>query len=247
MDCEVVYMVNGDSTYVEMTKTSIHLLRQHNREIAVRVFLINDSRHSQPVDLLDFCAAWDVAVVQRPNLSGTYFQDNKVHLAECRAERVLLLDADTFVFADLRPLFERYAESDVVACSNDWVWERGYPADAIPAASAPLNSGVVLCTGRFLADWTGRMPALHAALCEGTRYPLLSQWLYRVSQTAYNREELGLTLVTAEGDYKVNYFREEDCKLLKFKRLKQDMADFRSCTRVFHSYSQHWRACLRHL
>lgn len=232
---------------MEMTKTSIHLLRQYNTTIPVQVFLVESPRFRRPPDFDDFCDKWKVEVTVCPNVSEEYFQDNKVHLARCTAQRVLLLDSDTFVFADVNELFDTYAGADVVACTNDWVWQASYDAGFIPGRPKPLNSGVVLCSSRLIEYWTHRMPALHDALKTGTDYPALSDWLFRVSPNGYNREELGLTICSVEGTYEVAHFDERDCKLLKYKRLNEDLANFRACTKVFHSYSQHWRRCLRYL
>ena len=232
---------------MEMTKTSIHLLRQYNKSIPVSVFLVEDPRFRHPGDFYDFCDMWEININVRPNLAGDYFQDNKVHLAGCEAERLLLLDSDTFVFADVDELFEKYAAVDIAACTNDWVWHSGYDASFIPGNPTPLNSGVILCSSRLLRSWTRQIPNLHDSLRKGTRYPALTDWLYQVSDSAYNREELGLTICSVEDAYEVAHFSEQDCKLLKYKRLDDDLADFRACTKIFHSYSQHWRKCLSYL
>ncbi|UCE90279.1 MAG: hypothetical protein JSW10_05540 [Pseudomonadota bacterium] len=158
-----------------------------------------------------------------------------------------MLDADTFVFADVRELFDTYAGFDLVACTNDWVWNLGYQSSYIPGEPSPLNSGVVLCSSGFLQSWTSQIPELHEALQSGTRYPTLTTWLYRASPTAYNREEFALTICGSQEGFRTAHFDESDCKLLKYKRLESDLADFRSCTKLFHSYSQHWRRCVRHL
>jgi hypothetical protein len=244
VDLQVAYIANADSLYMEMAKTSIHLLRQYNASIPVTVFLVEDSRYRRPDDFHDFCDRWRVQVRECPNVSSGYFQDNKVHLARCEGDRVLLLDADTFVFADVVELFTAYADFDLVGCTNDWVWKLGYQAGFIPGGPAPLNSGVLLCSSRFLKAWTQQIPELHEALRIGSRFPALTGWLYAISATAYNREEFGLTTCSAEGEFRTAHFAERDCKLLKYRRLDSDLANFRSCTKVFHSYSQHWRRCV---
>jgi hypothetical protein len=244
---QVAYIANAESSYMEMTKTSIHLLRQHNSTIPVTVILIEDSRFRTPWDFHDFCEKWQIDLRTCHSVGPDYFQDNKVQLAACAADRVLLLDSDTFIFADVRELFDIYEAFDMVACANDWVWNLGYRARYIPGEPVPLNSGVVLCSSRFLKSWTSQIPDLHAALKAGTRYPELSNWLYQASPTAYNREEFALTICGTQHGFRIGHFEESDCKLLKYKRLERDLAHFRSCTKLFHSYSQHWRNCVRHL
>ena len=91
------------------------------------------------------------------------------------------------------------------------------------------------------------MPGLHEALRTGGRFPALTRWLYQVSANAYNREEFGLTICSRDPGFRTTHFAEADCKLLKYKRLDSDLARFRSCTRIFHSYSQHWRRCAARL
>jgi hypothetical protein len=247
VDLQVAYVVNADSLYMEMAKTSIHLVRQHNPTIPVVVFLVDDPRYRRPADLIDFCDRFDVRVEHCPDVSRGYFQDNKVHLGACEGDRLLLLDADTFVFADVAELFDDYVGFDLVGCTNDWVWHLGYRADFIPGAPTPLNSGILLCSSHFLRAWTQQMPELHEALRTGTRFPALTRWLYAVSANAYNREEFGLTICSAEGGFRSAHFTEDDCKLLKYRRLDSDFAHFRSCTKIFHSYSQHWRRCIGHI
>jgi hypothetical protein len=247
MNRQVAYVVNADSPYLEMTKTSIHLLRQHNATIPITVFLVENRARRQPADFHDFCLEWNVRVRTHPDLETGYFQDNKIRLAEADGDSILLLDADTFVFADVAELFDTYAEFDVVACANDWAWNCGYQADYIPGSPTPLNSGAVLCSSRFLKAWTARMPELHEGLKMRTSYTRLSAWLYEVSATAYNREEFALTICSAQLGIRSARFDERDCKLLKYKRLDSDLANFRLCTKIFHSYSQHWRRCVRYL
>ena len=247
MKSQVAYVVNANPDYLEMTRTSIRLLRHHNASIPVIVFLIDDVRYRQPAGFFDFCARWDIRIRTCPDVSHGYFQDNKVHVGQCEGDRVLVLDADTFVFADPEELFNTYAGFDVVGCTNDWAWHRGYQTDLIPGDPAPLNSGVLLCSSRFLRSWTKQMPGLHEALRTGGRFPALTRWLYQVSANAYNREEFGLTICSRDPGFRTTHFAEADCKLLKYKRLDSDLARFRSCTRIFHSYSQHWRRCAARL
>jgi hypothetical protein len=247
MEREVAYLVNAEPVYLEMVKTSIHLLRQHNENIAVTAFLVHDGRHRWPADFADFCDHWCVQLCPCPNVGANYFQDNKIHLARCQGERVLLLDADTFVFADVAELFEAYRAFDVVACTNDWVWHRRYRKDFIPGKPLPMNSGVVLCSSRFLRSWTASIPGLHETLCNGRQFPALTRWLYEVSRTAYNREEFGLTICSAAPGFYPGHFAEQDCKVLKFRRLVADLADFRACTKIFHSLSPQWRRCVSSL
>ena len=244
MDSQVAYLVNGASPYMEMTKTSIHLLRRHNSTVPVTVFFVDDHHHRLPADFSDFCDHWSVELRVCLNVESSYFQDNKVHLGQCEGERVLLLDADTFVFADVLELFEAYQGYDVVACTNDWVWHCGYRAEFIPGNPVPLNSGVLLCSSRFLGAWSGRLPELHECLRTGRSFPALTKWLYEVSASAYNREEFGLTICSAEAHIRTAHFADADCKLLKYSRLDSDLAQFQSCTKVFHSYSGHWRRCV---
>lgn len=247
MHRQVAYVVNADSLYMEMAKTSLLLLREQNATIPVTVFLVDDHRLRRPDDFRDFCETLCVDISSCPSVASDYFQDNKICLAECRGECVLLLDADTFVFADVAALFEKYAGFDVVACTNDWVWHLGYQRGYIPGNPHPLNSGIVLCSSRFLRAWTDRIPMLHEALKRGTLFPELSNWLYEISASAYNREEFALTMCSAEATFRAGVFDEQDCKLLKYKRLQADLDNFRSCTKIFHSYSQHWRRCVSHL
>jgi hypothetical protein len=243
----VAYVANANALYMEMLKTSIHLLRQHNSSIPTTVYFIEGEAGRLPADFRDFCRAWNVHVRAYRDLATGYFQDNKVRLAEANVRSMLLLDADTFVFADVEELFDAYEKFDVVACTNDWAWNRGYRGEYIPGSPAPLNSGIVLCSSRFLNAWTTRMPELHEALRAGTRYRRLSAWLYEVSATAYNREEFALTICSAHPGFCSAHFDESDCKLLKFKRLDADLADFRRSTKLFHSYSPYWRNCVRYL
>ena len=243
MKSQVAYVVNEDPVYLEMTETSIRLLRQHNGTIPVTVFLVEDTLQQRSAGFIDFCDRWGVRIRTCPDVSDGYFQDNKVHLGQCESDRVLVLDADTFVFADPEELFATYAGFDVVGCTNDWVWHRGYRADLIPGNPVPLNSGVLLCSSRFLRSWTKQMPGLHETLRTGGRFPALTRWLYDVSASAYNREEFGVTICSRVRDFRTTHFADADCKLLKYKRLDADLARFRSCTKIFHSYSQHWRRC----
>ena len=93
---------------------------------------------------------WNVRVRTYQDLATGYCQDNRICPSDADGDSVLLLDADTFVFADVAELFDTYAGIDVVACTNDWAWHCGYRADYIPGGPMPSNSGVVLGSSQFL-------------------------------------------------------------------------------------------------
>jgi len=112
------YIVSGHPSFVQMTTTSIEMIRRYNREVPIRVFFVAYAVYPRPEHEFDaFCSRNAVEMLRRPPLDkGDYFQENKAWLGDCTESMILLLDSDTFIFGDVERVFDKYDQYDVSAC-----------------------------------------------------------------------------------------------------------------------------------
>ena len=107
MSCRkiIYYAIDVNPTYLLMAKNSVRTLRTHNRNIPIRVFVYGKITKT---DRIDFeCQGAQVTVRPLPrDLPKTFLK--WLPLGELKEQRIIYLDADTFIFADVEELFTRF-------------------------------------------------------------------------------------------------------------------------------------------
>lgn len=128
---------------------SIHTLRQHNKQIPIKVFIsppgayAKVDRKLKDVDVIEFDASTntlldDITMATRrkhrwPNL---YYLIEKYGY-----DNVLYVDPDTIWQADVEKIFKKYGNSDVV-CAKKEDWEEF--TKFINLKTSPINEGVMM-------------------------------------------------------------------------------------------------------
>ena len=244
-----VYLVDRDPRFLAMVRVSLAGLRAHDPDLPVVVLLVDGAggRPDRDPAIAGLRAlAAEVRLVPPLHTHSGYFPDNKAHLTSTGFDRVVYLDADTFVFGSVRALAERYRDYDVAARPNDWVSRSGYRAAFAPDLLCLLNSGVLVAGAPFLdawADWARTRP--RALLDDPARRDLV-RWMYAMSPKAYHREEVAFSELAWSGCWSVGILADADCHLLERYPDHEDPAHWRRST-VLHTYSREWDACARRL
>lgn len=261
MDKTVAYVTNEHPYYLRMILNSASMLRRHNRTVPVRVFLVRDgssqtierenvSRSAcgtgEAVDMfLRGCEGIGVEVIEKPPLvypgEETFFHVNRMYMGELAEDRVLYLDADTFVFGDVESLFDRYRGVGLAACRADWALARGYDLNFLPVPVVPFSSGVMVWNFGEVRWWCERLPGYLADLRTGDGP--LSRWLYVQHPDCLLREEFSVSKHVSEQGLSFDYIRREDCHLVKSDDDIQAIGE----STVFHCYTPNWKKCCRRL
>lgn len=248
---KVVYIVNDFWLYQFMARCSLVTLRRHNPDIEVQVFHVMDGgANNRDVGGLqtrvskiprmsseqfrDVCRSLNVKVVPVEGIDmgdeAGYTPAQRKCLAGVGGGRVLLLDADTFVFGSLDPLFQLLDEFDFVADKNMWGENRKVSYKG--REFHPYNSGVVLWGEWLLPNYASRVYDYCMGLKDGS-HPM-SKWLYEnTSQSAGHpngREELACSLFVVDNDLRCSYTTKAQVQTEKY---------YGGCI-VYHTLVQNW-------
>lgn len=231
------YLVNDNPLYLKMAAGSIGGLRDWNKDVSVKVILVDQGKNDTSA-FRKVCEEADVEIMDRPYLKTeegeSYFPINKAYFAEVEGDQILFIDTDTFIFGDVDILFDTYQECDVVACENRWVKD-GWRDDYLPNNMRPLNSGVMLWKGEKLRQAVESMPQICVDLRD-RKYPL-SEFLYSVSDDCWNREEFAYSLFIADNGLNYGYFDPKHSYNLLWE---QDIEKSRE-TIILHTYTANWQ------
>lgn len=227
-----VYMVNQHPLYMNMACNSIAMLRKHSA-IPVRVLLITDfarttfsNTRNYPGLELDVsddavkrmsdrlvvkCEEMGAEVkVLSPHAAETdYIHCNQSYMAtECPEELVMKMDADTFLFGDIEPVFNAYDGYDVVALEADWFKKEKEWKPEWFGNQTPLSTAVILFRNETAKRWGEFLPGMCRAYAEGDSDAAI--WA-RNRKILYLRDELSLTPFVICNTLKWRLFREEHC------------------------------------
>lgn len=225
------------------------MLRQFNQTIPTRVFLIEDAGKEtvhragmSPViytdqELAILCDQLNVELLRRkpllvPNEEG-FFMINRHYLHEIPEPDFFHIDSDTFIFDDIEKLFDKYQNSDLVACDNEWVWSRGWTEGIMPFN--PFNSGLLLWRNNHGQKWAKDLINLCKELREAQT--LLGQFLESQHPDRWHREEFSVSLYVERFNLKHQYFAPNDCYLIKNPEDMQLIGQ----QVIFHCYTDQWR------
>ena len=128
---------------------SIHTLRQHNKEIPVKVFISPPDAYSklgrglEDVEVIEFDASTetlleDIAMATRRKHR---WPNAYLVLKTDKYDNVLYVDPDTVWQDDPQKIFTKYGNNDVV-CSKEESWEEF--TDFLKLNTPPMNEGVMM-------------------------------------------------------------------------------------------------------
>lgn len=244
---QAVYIVNEEPFYMTMASYSLKTLREYNPTLPVLIYFIEDKcRDSRGItdkdflarrvqlinkkEFLQLCEKFNVEVKVYSDLDlkeeKGYFSAQRIVFAECPFERVILIDADTFIYDDITCLFDIYKDCDFAATTN--TFGDHYYTKWKNQSVRSFNSGVVLFNNHLLCKY-GELVYDYCLSLKKKVHPL-GEWIYQVSQQASGREELAFTLFALDYDLKYVYFDPKHV----------DKEFFRPPTKIFHTLSHNW-------
>lgn len=224
-----VYYLNESKQHVKMATNSLQMLRCHNKEITVRVFLLSNEfipKYKFTENLIEFCNSNNIEIVKK-TIDYNYFLSNKYHIKECPEEQVLFIDSDTFIFEDVSKIFEKYKEFDFVGCENKWVQGRGWN---FLNGILPFNGGIQLYNNNSHKEILKKLPKTCNSLGNN-----LEKWLNNGGMD-WNREEMAISKIVIEDKYSFAYFKQEDCMI---PLVEKDLKNIEK-TIIFHSFTNLW-------
>jgi|SaaInlV_165m_DNA_1040744.scaffolds.fasta_scaffold03217_8 hypothetical protein len=223
-----VYYLNESKQHVKMALNSLKMLRFHNKNIPVRVFILSNEfipKYKFTKNLLEFCSSNDIETVKKP-IKYDYFCSNKYLIKDCPEERILFIDSDTFIFGDVENIFKKYENCDFAGCKNKWVEGRNW---RFLNGNIPFNGGVQLYNNNSHKKILKKLPTTCNNLGED-----LEKWIE--GRMDWNREEMAISKIVIEDKYSFKYFEKEDCMI---PLVEDDLENFKKTT-IFHSFTHLW-------
>ena len=226
---------------------SLKTLRQHNPTLPVTIYFVEDNRRDSRTandpqallraikmvtkeELFSLCKSLNVNLQIYKNLDlkeeTGYFSMHRIVFRDCLYSTVLLLDADTFVFGDVTPLFEIYKDVDFASTTN--TYGDHYFTKWNGKSVRSFNSGVVIFNNQNLKKYADVVYDYCLSLKKKT-HPL-SEWLWSVSPMATGREELAFTLFALDNNLKYAYFDPSHVQKENWK----------SPTKIYHTLTHNW-------
>lgn len=247
------YITSADNFFSRMALTSITMLRQYNKEIKVRIFVIGANK---PTLMDELAEPLHVEVLHRPAASAAkdqnYFCLNRCYLGECHESSVLYIDGDTFIFGDVASLFDRYKDVDFAAAEDryiistqDWSVEDYQESCKILSIEEPpvFNGGLTLWNNGSIKKWTEDLTDMCNKL-QNKDLPI-SKWLFGEQRQCYHRETFSICFAVAKNCMTYNIMDRHDVVNLfswpDFHAFKK--RDFI----VYHSFTQNWERFHREL
>jgi len=212
-----------------MLRCSLLSLRHHSPSIPIDIYLIRDNcSNSRDIGSLPttiasapkvttnmmsgMCASLGANLIDLGNFDfgseSGYAYAHRAAFAFAPNDKTLLMDADTFVFRDLSPMFDLLNGIDFIADKNMF-GERTlleYRGKQI----RPFNSGVVLWGEGLLREYGKSVHSLCCDLRDGKHS--LSDWLYKNSSTnpPLGREELACSIFVIDQGLRYRYFAKSE-------------------------------------
>jgi hypothetical protein len=192
-----------------MATYSILTLRKYNPDIKVEILLIldkqKDNRYIGGLEKFNFgcgieCVDTFVKYCKNYNIDFNFVDDldmkeekgfhslQRVAFTRLKEEDTLLLDADTFIFDDLKPFFNSLKYHDMVVDLTEWArWNRVLQYEGMTFNS--LNSGVVLTKSGLLQEYGKQLYELSLKL-KGNEHPY-GKWLSEIEKREGTTGKLG--------------------------------------------------------
>jgi hypothetical protein len=135
MSRTVAYIINEHPYYMRMAANSIIMLRKYNQTLPVRVVLVEDEgqltqKAMTPVnwtknDFLNLCRVEKAEVIRQPPISKR-FRQHMMYLGLFAEPSIFCLDADTYIYADIGYLMDKYESMDLIAPYSNWMTKSGF-------------------------------------------------------------------------------------------------------------------------
>jgi hypothetical protein len=214
MEKIVVYILNNNTFYLKMAINSISMLRKHNNKIKILCLATEAIKIPENLNV-------EIKIIK--NIDENYFPSNKTHLLNVEHSSVLYLDCDTFIFDDIKKIFNNCSK-DFYGNENNWTYSLGFNK------FKPFNSGVLLFNNyshkKIYEDFKFKLINFKKF------YPDVCDWMDNI-KNHWVRDEFLLSSVVYEDKISCDFFEK---KYVKITEKSQDFKD----TIVFHSFASNW-------
>lgn len=223
---KAVYIVNDFWLYRLMARCSIATLRAHNPDLRVEVHYVSDAGANNrdlggmltrvaglprvtADEFREECARLGASVVEVRDIDmggePGYTPAQRGCLTSVGPGRVLLLDADTFVFGSVDPILDMLDGADFVADRNSFGERRSMEYRG--RTMSPFNSGVVAWGDGWLPRYASQVARYCVELRDGS-HPM-SRWLHENTTPGcgppQGREELACSLFVLDNGLRYAY------------------------------------------
>lgn len=233
------YLTNSHPIYLQMCANSIEMLRTHNPNVPVRVFLIEDEGlmtattnaslptiRAKGIPLSEFKV--DAEVITHKPIAEGMFQVHKHLFKDLEEESILFIDCDTFIFGDVGVLFEKYKDYNFVGtllpALTDW--------DENWLPFIPYNSAVCLWNDGWFQKFAEELPKRCQDIFDGNHST--SKWCFGKCSKATNREEMATSFFVEENNLVHTHWLEPEVKHLLCEN------DYYIKPTILHSWSHGW-------
>jgi hypothetical protein len=242
---------------MNMAYVSISTLRQHNKNIPIKLFFIQDRGHlvttNNQLDYSKIQHRMDPknvllisqlfiemmqnhlnveVIVKPPHQANTEFvHANRMYISEVDEPNVLFIDSDTFIFGDVENIFKKYNENNFVALNAPWISKvKLYKnfSDRYFSSLPPFAGCILMFREGKSKIWANSiMPKIKEL--ESDTY--ITEWMFSENLYAI-REEIALLGIVSENKFRYNFFDQTDCTQI-------NDPNFRSST-IVHTFSYLW-------
>lgn len=244
------YLSNAHPFYLGMVTNSIIMLRKYNKDVKVRLFLVQDegkSTHTtnhrgnelstkSKISTTDYIYLLknnlNVEVLEKEPLKieKGFFHIHRSLMRDTQEESLLFIDADTFIFKDVEELFDKYKEYDYVGLPISYL--NGWNKEWLPFK--PFNSAVNLWNNGWIRKFAQDLEYWCKLIKE--KKHIVSDWCYQQCSRGTNREEMSTSLFVAENKLKHCVWDRWDV------RNSATSIDYREApnTYIFHTFTHNW-------
>jgi len=218
-----------------MVLTSIKMLRNYNKTIKIRVFVIGNGEPKLFADSLNV----EVIYRQPSQDSKGYFCLNREYLAECKEQSVLHIDGDTFIFDDIEKIFDKYNDVDFAAAQDDWIvntpdWNYSF----LEVGSTVFNGGLTLWNNGTIREWASNFLVPTCNRLQNEKCAL-TPWLFGSNRRCYHKETFAICYYVAQKGLKYRLMDEKD--VVNLFNPESYKAWNRKDFIVYHCFTQNWK------
>jgi lipopolysaccharide biosynthesis glycosyltransferase len=237
-----------------MALTSAYMLRQYNKTIPVRVFLIDSDKQTK-ID--KYADSLNLEVVRFPSTKKAdeqkYFCLNREYLSTCVEDSVLYIDGDTFIFGDVNDLFDKYEKYDFAAATDDWItgtedWNQKNLLDSyklVGGTAVPVfNGGLTLWNNRCVRGWASNYLPEMCTRLQNKEFPL-TDWLFANNRSCYHKETFSICLYVSSAKLRYKAMDRKDVVNL-FSKKDYDAWKVKDYI-VYHCFNQNWKMFVKDL
>jgi|688.fasta_scaffold00185_8 hypothetical protein len=255
---KVVYIVNESPFYMVLVYFSLISLRRYNPKIPVEILCIRDkNQHSRQISgykekklgvpwfnfsqFVHECSKMNVIfnIVEDLDMGEEqgFTPIQRKEFVRVDGENILLLDADTFIFADITSLFDSYKNYDIVGDKNN-MKKNGVNLPICEKHFYPFNSGVILFRNGTFQEYGRKVYDLCVNIKRENHSvgKYFSNLANKINESVVKcmgfREELAFTTFVIENNFKSTYFDSTEVQTYKLN----------GPTKIFHTITPNWYA-----